>query len=271
MDYLSRESSPLSAELWKQIDSVVVKTARSVLSGRHFLHIFGPLEVGVESISIDDASVVDEVSKDGVITTKGRKLVEIPAIYDDFTLLARDLASSRQSGYPVDLSKAMASAEACALKEDRLIFSGNTGLGYEGLLTAPGINKITKKDWASGENAFTDIASAVELLATKSIYGTYALSVSPDLYMQMQRIQQGTGLLEIDRVNKLLDGHVFKTPVLGKGKAVLVCSESRNMDLVIGQDIATAYLEQKELNYNLRVLETVLLRIKRKQAIVVFE
>jgi uncharacterized linocin/CFP29 family protein len=41
------------------------------------------------------------------------------------------------------------------------------------------------------------------------------------------------------------------------------------MDLTIGQDIATAYLEQKNLNHCFRVLETVLLRIKRKQAVVI--
>ena len=87
----------------------------------------------------------------------------------------------------------------------------------------------------------------------------------------MQRLQEGTGLLEIDRVSKLVDGNIFKTPVLGKGKAVLVCSDPRNMDLVIGQDISTGYLEQKDFNHSFRILETVLLRIKRKQAIVVFE
>ncbi len=271
MNYLSREGSPISKELWEQIDSAVVALARSVLTGRRFLHVFGPLGIGVESIHIDDADAVAEICKDGFITTKGRKHVEIPTIYDDFTLIAKDLENSQQSGYPVDLSRAMASAEACALKEDRLVFYGNEENGYAGLLTEPGINKIKRNDWTTGENSFSDIASAIELLTTKGIYGTYALSVSPDLYMQMQRLQEGTGLLEIDRVNKLLDGQVFKAPVLGKEKAVLVCPEARNMDLVIGQDLATAYLEQKNLNHDFRVLETVLLRIKRKQAIVVFE
>jgi len=271
MNYLSREGAPISKELWAQIDSTVVKAARSVLSGRRFLHIFGPLGVGVGSVNIDNADTFDEVSKDGFITMKGRKYIEIPTIYDDFSLFGKDLETCEKSGYPIDLSKAMASAETCALKEDKMIFFGNEDNGYEGLLTASGINKIKRKDWTIGENAFSDIATAIELLATNTVYGTYALSISPDLYMQMQRLQAGTGMLEIDRVSKLLDGHIFKTPVLGKGKAVLVCSESRNMDLVIAQDISTAYLEQKALNHSFRVLETVLLRIKRKQAIVVFE
>ena len=52
---------------------------------------------------------------------------------------------------------------------------------------------------------------------------------------------------------------------------MLVGSDEMNMDLAIGQDMAAAYLEQRDLNHCLRVLETVLLRIKRKEAIVVFE
>lgn len=271
MNYLSREGSPIHEGIWEQIDTAVVKTARSILTGRRFLHIFGPLGAGAGSINIDDADTVDEVSKDGFITMKGRKYLEIPTIYDDFTLFGKEFESSRKTGYPLDLSKAMESAQACALKEDRLIFFGNEERGYDGLLSVPGTNKIKRKDWATGENAFSDIASAIEVLTSNAIYGTYALCVSPDLYMQMQRLQEGTGLLEIDRVSKLLDGRVFKTPVLGKGKAVLVCSEPRYMDLVIGQDISTAYLEQKDLNHSFRILESILLRIKKKQAIVIFE
>jgi uncharacterized linocin/CFP29 family protein len=235
------------------------------------LHVFGPLGIGVENAIVDDAGMVEEGENGGLIITKGRKLMEIPTIYDDFTILAKDLEYAKKSGFPADLSKAMASAEACALKEDKLIFFGNAKLGYDGLLTASGVNKIGKKDWSAGENAFTDIASAIELLTEKNIYGAYTLIVSLDLYMQMQRLQPGTGLLEIDRIGKLLDGNIYKSPVLGREKALLVCSEERNMDLTIGQDMATAYLEQKDLNHTLRVLETVLLRIKRKQAIVVFE
>lgn len=271
MNYLSREGSPVSEELWEQIDKAVVKAARSVLTGRRFLHIFGPVGLGVGSINIDDADNVTEEADDGFITTKGRKFSELPVIYDDFTLLGRDIEIHEKSGYPADLSKAMDSAQACALKEDKLIFFGNEAAGYEGLFTAAGTNKLKRKDWSAGENAFTDVAAAIELLASEAIYGAYSLTVSPDLYMQMQRIQEGTGLLEINRVSKLLEGRVYKSPVLGKGRAALVCSEPRNMDLVIGQDISTAYLEQKDLNHSFRILETALLRIKRRKAIVVFE
>jgi uncharacterized linocin/CFP29 family protein len=271
MSYLSRAESPIPAELWDQIDNAVVSTAKKTLVGRRFLHIFGPLGIGAESIHIDDVDSVTEVYEDGLMVTKGRKFVEIPTLYDDFTLLAKDLEYSAKYGYPIDMAKAMASAEALSMKEDRLIFFGSKAHGYEGLLNASGTNKIKKSDWREGENAFTDVAAAIERLVSQGVLGAYSLILSPDLYMQLQRIQPGTGLLEIDRASKLVDGRVYRAPVLGSGKAVLVCGEPRNMDLVIGQDMAAAYLEQVDLNHTFRLLETVLLRIKRRQAIVVFE
>ena len=56
MDFLSREGSPISAELWSKIDEQVVSMAKKVLVGRRFLHIYGPLGAGVQSINIDDST-----------------------------------------------------------------------------------------------------------------------------------------------------------------------------------------------------------------------
>ncbi len=268
MDYLARESSPLAAEIWEQMDEAVVKAARAVLTGRRILHLFGPLGAGVDSIQVDDASAREEAAAEGFIVNKGRKLVEIPTLFEDFGIFAKDMAASEKAGLPLDLSKAMIAAQACALREDRLVFLGNKKLGYEGLLTAPGANKLAKKDWATGENAFSDVAAAIETLVEKGVYGAYSLVMSPALYMQLQRLQPGTGMLEIDRVGKLVGGRVYKTPVLAKDQAVLLCAQPENMDLVVGQDLAAAYLEQRDLNHYFRVLESVLLRVKRQQAIV---
>lgn len=271
MSYLSREAATLSGALWGQIDSAVIQSARSSLTGRRFLSIFGPLGIGTGYVPVDDAEALAQADTDGIMTTTGRKYVEIPTLYTDFTLHAKDIEGAAKAGYPLDLSNVMAAAEQAALKEDGFIYFGNKRLGYEGLLTASGANKLEMKDWGVGENAFSDVASAISLLVEQGIYGAYALVVSPDVYVKMQRLQPGTGLLEIDRVSKLVDGHIIKAPALGKGKAFVVCPNKRNMDLAIGQDMATAYLEQKELNHVFRLLETVLLRIKRAKAIVVFE
>ncbi len=271
MNYLSRDGAPVSALLWQQIDDTVVQSARRVLTARRFLHLFGPLGIETQSIQIDKVGAVEEQASYGTILTKGRRYVQIPTLYQDFTLLAKDLETSEKRGFAPDLSAAVVAAQYAAFAEDKLIFLGDKAAGYEGLITAMGANKIKKGDWATGENAFSDIAAGLETLVQKGVYGSYALTLSPDLYTALQRLQPATGLLETDRIAKLVDGHLYKTPVLGKGKAVLVGAEAGNMDLAVGQDMATAYLEQKDLNHCFRILETVLLRVKRGEAIVVFE
>ena len=78
-------------------------------------------------------------------------------------------------------------------------------------------------------------------------------------------------MLESDRIGKLLNGNIFFTPVLGEKKAFLACTEPENMDLVIGQDMVTAYLEQDNMNHVFRILETIILRLKKKQSVVIFK
>lgn len=270
MDFLARESSPFSKELWDIIDSTVVSTARKALTGRRFLTLYGPLGAGAQTVPVDSGILSEDV-QDGIVKTSGRRFLEVPQLFEDFTLFWRDLEAQAASGYPADLTAVVAAAQAAAKKEDKFIFFGNKELGYEGLLTAQGVNKLKKADWKQGENAFSDVAQAVSLLVDKGLTGRYALVVSPDIYFQLQRIQPGTGVLESERLEKLLDGHLYRSTALGGGKAVLLNTEPQYVDLVVGQDLSTAYLELKDLNHNLRILETLLLRIKRKDAIVVFE
>ncbi|WP_335617646.1 encapsulin [Clostridium tyrobutyricum] len=89
--------------------------------------------------------------------------------------------------------------------------------------------------------------------------------------IHMQRIQPGARVLESDRISKMLDKNVFTSHVLGTNQGALLCTEPNYIDIVIGQDIETAYIELKNLNHVLRILETVFLKIKNRKSIVVFE
>lgn len=270
MDYLAREGAPCGDGLWEKIDSAVIDTARKNLIGRRFLSIFGPLGAGAQSIQNDKIYKTEETNN-GIVKTTGRTFIEIPQLYQDFSLLWRDIENSRQTGYPLELSSVFSASQAIAHKEDNLIFFGDEFIGAEGIMNAEGAGKLPRSDWKTGENAFFDITKALALMGGKSIFGRYVLCVSPDLYCDLQRIQQGTGLMEIDRISKLVDGRVFNAPILGTKKAVLLCAESQYMDLVIGQDMAAAYLEQKDLNHYFRIIETIIPRIKNSEAIVIFE
>ncbi len=271
MDYLSRGSAPFSDELWGKIDEAVITSARRVLVGRRFLNLYGPLGPTVPGVFIDDLRVKKEDEEDGEIaTSSARKYKELPIIKADFTLSWRDLELAG-GVYPVDLSAAHEAATKAAAAEDRLIFFGSEKLGIDGLLTVKGSARMKRGDWSVGENAFADVSQAVLALTDAGFTGRLALIVSPNLYAAMQRLQPGTGRLESERVADLVGGRLYTTPVLGRDRAVLVVSEPYTMDLAVGVDFSVAYLELKDLNHVLRVMETALPRIKRPDAVVVFE
>lgn len=278
MDYLLRDDAPFSHEEWEKIDAQVVRIASEQLIGRRILHVYGPLGAGVQSIQLDQFNYEEEGeidlfgdSETTEISAENRRFVAIPMIYKDLSISWRDVESSKQMDLPLEISAVSAAAASCAKKEDYLIFNGSGDLQYPGLLNVEGRQIIEKGNWNEGDNPFNDIAKGIQKLTEKGIYGPYALVTSPDLYTQMQRLQDRTGVLEITRVKELINGKVYTSPVLPENTGVLVAIAPQNMDLVIGQDMVTAYIGPEQLNHKMRVLETILLRIKRPESIVTFE
>lgn len=269
MDYLGRDDAPFSGELWTQIDQTVVSGIKQTLVGRRFLPLYGPLGGSVRVATIDAPGHIEEF-EDGFVSTSNRSLAEVPQLYADFWLNWRDMENARKDDRSMDLSAARSAAFNVARTEDRMVFYGNERLGIKGLLTVEGSQKIARHNWNQGENPFLDVAAGVTALEQADRLGRYALILSSDMYLQLERLQPNTGLLERARVADYLDGRVFKSTVLEEKTAVLVCCESPYMDLLVGQDFATAYLEMVDLNHHLRIMETALLRIKAPDAIVVF-
>lgn len=270
MDYLAREGAPISANLWKKIDATVIDTARRHMVCRRFISLYGPLGAGASSVPVDDCAK-DEVFENGFAHISGRRLVELPQLYQDFSLLWRDLEEAESLGRPLDLSAVASAAQRSAKQEDMLILYGNSSLGVEGLFNASGAKKFTRGDWSAGEEAFQDVAKAVAYFASNSMLGRYALVLSPELFLDLQRLQPNVGILEADRVRGLLDGHVYPVGSFGSGKAALICAEPQYIDLAVGLDLSVAYLEQRDLNHYFRISETAALRIKCPEAIVHFE
>lgn len=270
MDFLARDSVSFSDEFWSRMDQTVVTTLSKHLIARKFMPLFGPLGAGVLSIQVDDLTTEEE-DKQGIVKMSGRNFVEITQLFEDFVLYWRDIENSEAMGFPYDLSKAILAAQAMANKEDKLIFFGNDYIGSEGLLTASGVQRLERSDWSIGEGAFLDIAQGISIFTSKGLLGNYALIVTPDLFAQLHRIQPTLGMMEIDRISKMLHGRVFNASVLGKNKAILVCAEPQFMDLAVGKDLETGYLETKDFNHVFRMIDTVALRLKCKDAVIVYE
>lgn len=190
--------------------------------------------------------------------------------YQDFWLHWRDLESSGRFGVPLDLTKAAAAAAACAQAEDRLIFDGDPALGLDGLRTVDGRQTPPMRDWRGAGEAFADVVDGVRLLTAAGFPGPYALAVSPRLYAELNRIFDNTGVLELEQVEKLARRGVYPSSVLAEPAAVLVDSGPQNMDLALALDLSAAFVESTNLNYRMRVVESLVPRIHRPAAICAF-
>jgi len=268
-DYLGRDGFSFSDDFWENLDNTVNKSVSQVLSGRKFLpFVFSGVEM---QYTVIQGNNKEEEFQDGFVKTTNRKLVEIPQLYSDFWLNWRDLKTSEQFGTPMDFSPAINAAQAIGKNEDKMIYYGVPSQGLDGLLTVKGSNNVPLSDWGTGENAYADITKGITALEQNGCFGPFYVIVSLDVYIQLQRIHEGTGLLESTRIEKVLGNNIIKSVALKPKTALLVCASSYCMDLLVSQDIATSYLEAVDLNHHFRILETAILRIKKPSSIVVFK
>jgi uncharacterized linocin/CFP29 family protein len=277
-NFLQRDQAPLGPDEWAAIDQAVVQTAQSVLVGRRFISLVGPFGPGIEALPNDILSGAGSAHLDllgndesDALDIERRRFLPLPVLYKDFWIHWRDLESSRQLGVPLDVGKPAAAAAATAPTEDRLIFAGELGLGLPGLRSIEGRQALPMSDWGSMGRAFADVVEGVRVLTQAGFTGPYALAVSPRLYADLNRIFDDSGVLELEQVEKLARRGVYPTAVLPEPGALLIDSGAQNLDLAVGLDLSTAYVETSNLNHRFRVVESLVLRIRRPGAICTFE
>lgn len=275
--FLQRDTVPLTAEQWRQIDNAVIQTAKSSLIGRRFIPIYGPLGPGVQTVPLQEfegtyvgATDLTGETECGTVRTKGISHIPLPIIHKDFMLLWRNVAGT-ELGLPLDLAAAASAAAFTARKEDDLIFNGDPGLGMDGLLTVKGRKTLPLSDWNPVGNAFSDVSQAIAELNRDGFFGPYALAVPPTRWAQMHGVHERTGVLEIRNVEELTTAGVFQSRVIPDNRAVVVSVGSSSMDIAIAQDMVTAALGPVKMNFEMRVFEILALRIKRPAAIASLE
>ena len=277
-DFLQRDQAPLTSGQWTALDQVVVQTAQALVVGRRVISLVGPFGPGVEVLPSDTlaGTTTGQIDLLGnaegeVVGVEHRRYLPLPLIYKDFWIHGRSLETNRQFGLPLDISKAAATAVACAQAEDHLVFNGDPALGLPGLRNVDGRQTAPMGDWGRVGQAFAAVVDGVRLLTAQSFPGPYALVVSPQLYAQLNRIFGNTGVLELEQVEKLARRGVYPSSVLPEPSALLLDSGAQNMDLAVAFDLSVAFVESTNLNNLFRVLESLLLRIHRPGAICMFE
>jgi uncharacterized linocin/CFP29 family protein len=243
-EYLMRDTAPLNDSEWESLDSVVVKVASQFLVGRQFIDLVGPLGAGAEMVPVG--------------TGEKRKFLTLQLIQEDFTLFWKDIEASRKAGSPLELGPAAKAAMACAYQEDAMIFQ---------TLADSAVKSVSLGNWDEGEIPLTNVVQATEQLVSDNFFGPYAVIVSPALYTKTQRIATNAGMLVSKLVKGVAEGGLFQSPLLDKAQGLVVSLGKHNMDLVIGQDLITAYTGNEGLNHTFSVLESLVLRVKRPGAV----
>ncbi|MCD7898152.1 MAG: bacteriocin family protein [Planctomycetaceae bacterium] len=271
MRYLMRDGAPLTEDQWQKIDEAVVTEASRTLVGRRFLDV---RVVGAQAETVHrdvmeraDKAAADFWARDDAtpVQIDRRDFLRLTTVYSDFMVSWRDIDNPAGTG----VQAAREAAILAARREDDIIFHGLPDQGIDGILTAPGTTRMDISDWSVDENPVMDLAKGLETLIDNGSSGSRALFVSTDLYAKLHRIQHGTGIMEVDRVRSLV-GKLFRSSRLKKNSAILLYTEPQYIDLVIGQDMITAYMGNEKLDHVFRVMETLVPRIKRPEAIVIY-
>lgn len=248
--YLLRDDAPLSEAIWKQIDEMVATVVTKNLVGRRIVPLVGPLGWGVEVVPLSGFAGADEGYVAGTVA-----YLELEQLEAEFRLRLKHLAMADQTPYGLDLGAAATAAAVLARKEDEKIIGGLVAKAAKGVLG----------DWGSPNGPFSAVADAIAALRGGGFDGPFALVLNHKLYARLASLMMH-GQRELRLVEQLVEAGIFQTPVLGDDQALVLSPQSWNMDMVVGQDIATAFVGNEGLDLGFCILETVALRVKRPGA-----
>jgi len=256
-DYLQREMAPFGPDLWAKIDEMVVTVAKRTLVARRFVELVGPLGWGIEM-----APKFGFATEGGAAVASDPQYLPLKEIQAEFVLKAKQLAIADKTPFGLDLGAVAIAAMNLAKEEDELII---------GSLVKQAKSTSELGNWAMPVDPFQAVATATAKLLAGGFAGPYALVLSPEMYARLAGlIQQGMRAMEM--VEKLVKGGIFQYSGKALGEQALVLSLGAwNFDLVVGQDIATAYLGNEGLDQKFRIFETLALRVKLPGAICVLK
>ncbi|MHB0856451.1 MAG: family 1 encapsulin nanocompartment shell protein [Anaerolineae bacterium] len=256
-DYLMRDAAPLSPEVWAKIDGMVVTVASKNLVGRRFVELVGPLGWGVDVAPMFGF----ESQGDAAVATEAAAYVTLQELRQEFVLRAKHLAIAGQTPYSLDLGAVAIAAAKLAKAEDDLVLGG--------LLDAAQCSGALG-DWDAFGAPFRAIAEATGTLRDTGFDAPFVVVMGPARYAQLaSQLEQGRRQLEM--VEKLVGGGLFQSPHMPADKVMVVSPGAWNLDLVVGQDVVTAYLGNDGLDHCFRIFETLALRVKRPGGICVLQ
>ena len=142
------------------------------------------------------------------------------------------------------------------------------------------VSPVSSNPLRYGENTFNAVSDGYSRLQGKGHYGPYALVLHHVPYADTYAALENTLIMPADRIKPLVTAGFYGTGTLpavtpqGKTsfRGILVSLGGNTMDLVVGMDASTAFMQQDvDGAYRFRVLERWALRLKDITAVIRLE
>jgi uncharacterized linocin/CFP29 family protein len=251
MDYLRRDSAPLSARVWKAIDEAAAQAAKHALAARRIATFDGPH--GWDFVAARLGTMTPCHAKEGKAVICVPEVVLLAEVRVDFSLPWAAIEVFERGAPALDAGAVEAAAREAALAEDRLAFYGDP-IG-KGFLVSPQSPSVTVHDWSKGEQVLNDVLQAVETLDSLGIGGPYEAVLPQSGYFAYLHAMADGGY-PTARHLKTVVSDVHRSLVMREAGA-LFSARGDDFVLTVGGDLSVGYHSHDRSSVHLFCVETV--------------
>lgn len=307
-----RDKLPWPQEIWDRIDRAVHDECQRTKIARKFLPMYGPVSPGELTVTSDTITragqtiTVNEAATIPLIELLVEFTLTLQQVEREAELMTAVTLATRAANLLAQAEDVVIFQGQDAIDPgpaQHPLFAQNrvrvrSGPAGTGLVQAAGANPVQVirlratppvppgEPLRFGERTFAAVAAGYSRLQSgngldQAHYGPYALVLHNEPYADTYAPLETTLIMPADRIKPLMTGGFFGTGTLpSRGAAphqrettgILVSLGGNTMDLVVGMDSTTAFLqEDTEGRYRFRVYERFALRLKDTTSVIRLE
>lgn len=272
LQLVGTDQQQLTLEQYQLIQDAIVTAARKPLVGRLVMPITELNDYGITAIKYYEQTDMSEAAigmaalqQNADVIGLTPKTLDIPVLWKDFLIPARDLASSQRLGIPLDTSLATDAGRRVAELEETLIWEGKEG--FTGFMGVTGhLTKASVGAWSTAGNAYKDAKAAITELRKNGYGGRPTMVISPAQEGDLMELFTNTGIPQLEKIQTLCDV-VTAYFFADDASALMVVPDKENFDLQIGQNIISHPAQLPTGDWFFRVYEAVRPQFKRAKSI----
>jgi len=261
MKFLNRETSPIAAAVWTQIDGVFTPLLSQRLKLRSLVG-FTPVPFETDAVATGNLKTIISSEE---LTLSVRKPIPMVEIRYDFDLPKSIVEAFKRDKPDFDDSVFKKVSNRFSAVENSLILDGVIEADIEGIL-----NNIPRKPiHAKHTKGLIDaVASMIAAFGAEFVEGPYKLVLSTATLIKMVAESEG-GVSVKSRLETLIGPNFFVVcENIGDDKILALSQRGGDFILYNGLDVSIGFAEEKEESYTLFISESCTFRIINPEAAV---